>query len=42
MATGQAAGAIAALAAKRNIDAEEVPMEEIYEVLVRNNAIIPE
>lgn len=42
MATGQAAGAIAALAAKLNMDVEEVPMSEIYAVLKKHNAIIPE
>lgn len=42
MATGQAAGAIAALAVKNNVDVEAVEMDEIYEVLRRNNAIIPE
>ena len=41
MAVGQAAGAIAALAAKQNVDVEEVPMEDIYEVLRRHHAIVP-
>ena len=42
MATGQAAGALAALAAKSGLDVEEVPMEQLYEVLRQNGAIIPQ
>ena len=42
MATGQAAGAIAALAVKNNVDVEDVSMEEIYALLRKHNAIIPE
>lgn len=42
MATGQAAGAIATLAVKNSIDVEEVSMNEIYAVLKKHDAIIPE
>ena len=42
MATGQAAGAIAALAVKNNVDVEDVSIEEIYALLRKHNAIIPE
>jgi len=42
MATGQAAGAMAALAVKQNVDVEEVSMQDIYDVLKKHNAIIPE
>ena len=41
MAEGQAAGALAALAVKGNVDVEDVPMEALYEVLERNGAIVP-
>ena len=42
MATGQAAGAIAALAVKQNVDVEEVSVQDIHAVLRKHNAIIPE
>ncbi len=42
MATGQAAGAIAALAVKNSVDVEDVSVDEIYAVLRKHNAIIPE
>lgn len=42
MATGQAAGVIAALAVKSGVDVDEVNIEDIYCVLKKHNAIIPE
>ena len=39
MATGQAAGALAALAA--NGDAQAVPMEDLRSVLRKHDAIVP-
>lgn len=42
MATGQSAGAIAALSVKNNVDVEDVFMEEIYALLRKHNAIIPD
>ncbi len=41
MATGQAAGAMAALAADRCSDIEELPMADIYDILRQHGAIIP-
>ena len=42
MATGQAAGAIAALAARSGVEAEAVPMPEIRRLLREHGAIVPE
>ena len=42
MATGQAAGAMAALAVKNDVDVEDVSMGEIYALLRKHKAIIPE
>ena len=41
MAMGQAAGAVAALAAKRRTTPLEVPLEEIRQLLAENGAIVP-
>ncbi|MFO7899910.1 MAG: FAD-dependent oxidoreductase [Planctomycetota bacterium] len=41
MATGQAAGAMAALAAERDCDAEALPMPDIHDLLREHGAIIP-
>jgi len=41
MATGQAAGALAALSVKLGVPAEEVPMTELRTSLEDNNAIVP-
>jgi hypothetical protein len=41
MATGQAAGAMAALAASRGGDAEAPPMAEVHELLRSHGAIVP-
>jgi len=41
MATGQAAGAAAALAAKKGVTPREVPIEEIKALLRDNGAIVP-
>jgi len=41
MAMGQAAGAMAALAVKRNCDVEELPIAAIHNLLRRHGAIIP-
>lgn len=41
MATGQAAGAMAALAAQRDCDAEALPMADIHDLLREHGAIIP-
>lgn len=41
MATGQAAGAAAALAAARNCPIKEVPLEQLKELLKRHQAITP-
>ncbi len=42
MATGQAAGAVAALAARNGTDVADVPMGELRELLARHGAIVPE
>jgi ribulose 1,5-bisphosphate synthetase/thiazole synthase len=42
MATGQVAGAAAALAAKTGIDVRDLPLEEIRDLLRRYDAIVPE
>jgi hypothetical protein len=42
MATGQAAGALAALAARAGIDTEAVPLAELDSVLRHHAAIVPE
>lgn len=42
MAMGQAAGAMAALAASRNCDPEELPMAAVWDLLEANDAIVPE
>ena len=42
MATGQAAGALAALAAKTGKDVEKIPMPMLRETLKRHGAILPE
>lgn len=41
MAMGQAAGAMAALSAKKNIDPEQLPLSEIQNLLEKHGAIIP-
>lgn len=41
MATGQAAGAAAALAAARNISIRQVPIEELQDTLRRHKAVLP-
>ncbi len=41
MATGQAAGALAALAVKLDCDVEEVPLELLFELLAEHGAIVP-
>jgi glycine/D-amino acid oxidase-like deaminating enzyme len=42
MAMGQAAGAMAALAARRNVDPEQLPLADIHALLTRHGAIVPE
>ncbi len=42
MATGQAAGAAAALAAKRGVSPGEVPVAELKSLLAQSGAIVPE
>ena len=42
MAMGQAAGAMAALSAKSGVDAEDLPMPDVREVLRAYGAIVPE
>lgn len=41
MATGQAAGALAAMASDRGTDVTGVPMTDLHRVLVRSGAIVP-
>lgn len=41
MATGQAAGAMAALSAQSGIDVEQLPLSKIHDLLRRHGAIIP-
>jgi hypothetical protein len=41
MATGQAAGAMAALAAQRNMDPAQLPLVDIRELLKKHGAIVP-
>jgi hypothetical protein len=41
MATGQAAGALAALAVKLDCDVEEVPLHLLYDLLAEHGAILP-
>ena len=41
MATGQAAGALAALSAAQELDPEELPLEDVYALLRQHGAIIP-
>lgn len=41
MATGQAAGALAALSVRLGVPAEQVPMAELRKVLEENKAIVP-
>jgi hypothetical protein len=41
MATGQVAGAVAALAAARGCDLREVPLPAIRQILLKNGAIVP-
>ncbi|MFE6490123.1 FAD-dependent oxidoreductase [Streptomyces sp. NPDC057748] len=41
MATGQAAGALAAMTADRGTDVTGVPMADLHRVLVRSGAIVP-
>lgn len=41
MGMGQAAGALAALACRRNCDVEEVPIPELYDLLAEYGAIVP-
>ncbi|MES9505752.1 FAD-dependent oxidoreductase [Streptomyces sp. NPDC000609] len=40
-ATGQAAGALAAMSADRGTDVTDVPMTDLRRVLVRSGAIVP-
>ncbi len=42
MATGQAAGAMAALSVSKGLDPEEVPVANVHELLREHGAIIPE
>ncbi len=42
MATGQAAGAMAALGARTGVEVEALPMEALYKVLKKHGAIVPE
>jgi len=42
MATGQAAGAMAALAARRGMDVEELPIGGVHDLLRAHGAIVPE
>lgn len=42
MAMGQAAGAMAALSAKKNVDPEELPLEAIRALLKKHGAVVPE
>lgn len=42
MAMGQAAGVMAALSAKRNIDPEQLPLPDILALLKKHGAIVPE
>ncbi len=42
MAVGQAAGALAALAARRRVDPEAVPLTELHELLREHGAIVPD
>ena len=41
MATGQAAGALAALAVTTNTEASSVPMEDLKNLLEKHGAIVP-
>ncbi len=41
MAMGQAAGAAAALAARRGVDLEQVPLSELHRLLRKHQAIVP-
>jgi len=41
MATGQAAGALAALSIRLNVPAEQVPMADLRKLLEENKAIVP-
>ena len=41
MATGQAAGALAALSVRLNVPAEQVPMADLRQLLEENQAIVP-
>ncbi|OPZ86274.1 MAG: hypothetical protein BWY76_01023 [bacterium ADurb.Bin429] len=42
MAMGQAAGALAALAARTGVDVEAVPMADLHALLRAHDAIVPE
>ena len=42
MAAGQAAGAVAALAAQNGLDPADVPVRELRDLLARHGAIVPE
>ena len=42
MATGQAAGAMAALAARSGADVEALPMQEIHDLLREHGAVVPD
>jgi hypothetical protein len=42
MATGQAAGAMASLAAERGVDPEELPIGDVHHMLRRHSAIVPD
>ena len=41
MATGQAAGAMAALSASTGVDPEELPLADVYALLREHDAIVP-
>ena len=41
MATGQAAGAMAALSASTGVDPAELPMADVYALLREHGAIVP-
>jgi hypothetical protein len=41
MATGQAAGAMAALSAQRNVDPAQLPLADVRDLLLKHGAIVP-
>ena len=42
MAMGQAAGVMAVLSAKRNVDPEQLPLSDILALLKKHGAIVPD